>query len=151
MTDEQRVRDTTVNRGNAEAELYERGMVVRRAVLGDEYVNRATGSINDFNRDFQRLVTEFCWGSVWTRPGLPLRTRSLLNLAMLTALGKGAELEVHVGGALRNGCSEEEISEALIQAAVYCGIPAAVEAFRIARTVVDAHRASAAIDEPGGH
>jgi len=115
---------------------YERGMAVRRQVLGDAYVDKATASVDDFNRDFQRLVTEYCWGEVWTRSVLTNKQRSLNNLCMIAALNRGAEFELHVRGALRNGCTAEEIRDALIQVAIYAGIPAGVEAFRIARKVL---------------
>jgi 4-carboxymuconolactone decarboxylase len=122
-------------------ELYDKGMAIRRAVLGDEYVDRATANIDDFNRDFQRMVTEFCWGGVWGREGLSRKQRSLNNLCMLTALNRPHELETHLRGALRNGCTIDEIRETLMQAAVYAGIPAGVDAFRIARKVLDEENA----------
>lgn len=122
-------------------ELYDKGMAIRREVLGDEYVDRATANVDDFNRDFQRLVTEFCWGGVWGREGLSRKQRSLNNLCMLTALNRPHELETHLRGALRNGCTIEEIRETLMQAAVYAGIPAGVDAFRIARKVLDEENA----------
>src|SRR5262249_30940300 len=111
---------------------YNNGMAVRRQVLGDAYVDQATGNGGDFHRDFQRLVTEYCWGEVWTRPVLTNKQRSLNNLCMIAALNRAAEFELHVRGALRNGCTVEEIRDALIQVAIYAGIPAGVEAFRIA-------------------
>ena len=117
-------------------ELYDKGMAVRRQVLGDAYVDKATANIDDFNRDFQRIVTEYCWGEVWTRPVLSNKQRSLNNLCMIAALNRAAEFEIHVRGALRNGCTPEEIRDTLIQVAVYAGIPAGVEAFRIARKVL---------------
>jgi 4-carboxymuconolactone decarboxylase len=122
-------------------ELYDKGMAIRREVLGDEYVDRATANIDDFNRDFQRMVTEFCWGGVWGREGLSRKQRSLNNLCMLTALNRPHELETHLRGALRNGCTIAEIRETLMQAAVYAGIPAGVDAFRIARKVLDEENA----------
>jgi 4-carboxymuconolactone decarboxylase len=119
-------------------ETYERGLKMRRAVLGDAHVQRSVDNISDFSRPIQDLVTEYCWGVVWTRDALDLRTRSLLNLVMLTALNRSHELGVHVRGALRNGVTVAEIQEALIQAAVYVGAPAALESFRIAeRALVD--------------
>jgi len=118
-----------------DAGMYEAGMQVRREVLGNDYVDQAVRSTDDFNRPFQELITEFCWGACWTRPGLERRTRSMLNLAMLTALGRSHELKLHLRGALRNGVSREEIREVLIQASIYAGIPAGVEAFRCAREV----------------
>jgi 4-carboxymuconolactone decarboxylase len=116
-------------------ELYEKGLEVRREVLGADYVDNAIKTADDFNRPLQEFVTEYCWGGIWTRPGLPRKTRSMLNLAMLTALGRSHELKLHVRGALKNGCTKEEIAEVLLQAGVYCGVPAAVDAFRNAREV----------------
>jgi 4-carboxymuconolactone decarboxylase len=115
---------------------YDKGMAVRRQVLGDAYVDKATANVDDFTRDFQRLVTEYCWGEVWTRSVLTNKQRSLNNLCMIAALNRSAEFELHVRGALRNGCTPEEIRDALIQVAIYAGIPAGVEAFRIARKVL---------------
>ena len=113
--------------------LYEQGLAVRKAVLGDEYVENSIRNADDFNRPLQELVTEYCWGAIWTREGLPRKTRSLLNLAMLATLNRPHELELHVRGALRNGCTNEEIREVLLQVAIYVGVPAAVDSFRIAR------------------
>jgi len=114
-------------------EVYDKGLAIRREVLGAEYVDNAIRNADDFNRPLQELVTEYCWGAVWGRPGLPKKTRSMLNLAMLTALNRPHELKLHVRGALKNGVSREEITEVLLQAAIYCGVPAAVDAFRTAR------------------
>ena len=114
---------------------YEDGLAVRRDVLGAEHVERAMATADDFNRPFQEFITEYAWGAVWARPGLSRKTRSLLNLAMLTALNRPHELELHVRGALRNGVSREEIREVFLQAAIYAGVPAANESFRIARKV----------------
>ena len=114
-------------------EVYEKGLAIRRDVLGAEYVDNAIKNADAFNQPLQELVTEYCWGAVWGRPGLPKKTRSMLNLAMLTALNRPHELKLHVRGALKNGVSREEISEVLLQAAIYCGVPAAVDAFRTAR------------------
>ena len=116
-------------------ELYEKGLAVRRAVLGKEYVDKAIAGADDFARPLQELVTEYCWGSIWTRPGLSRKTRSLINLAMLTALNRPHEVKLHLRGALNNGCTKEEIMEVLLQTAIYCGVPAAVDSFRIAREV----------------
>jgi 4-carboxymuconolactone decarboxylase len=116
-------------------ELFETGLAIRREVLGEEYVDAAMAGADDFNRDFQRLVTEYCWGAAWGRGTLTRRDRSLLNLVMLGALGRAEEFKLHTRGALRNGCSREEIRDALIQLAVYAGVPAGVEAFRHARSV----------------
>jgi 4-carboxymuconolactone decarboxylase len=113
-------------------ELFEAGMKVRREVLGADYVDRAMAQSSDFMAPFQRMTTEWCWGAAWTRPGLGRRERSLMNLAMLTALGKPNELKLHVAGAFNNGLSVAEIQEALLHATVYCGIPAGLEAFRAA-------------------
>ena len=117
-------------------DLYNNGMKVRRQVLGDAYVDKASANVDDFNGEFQRIVTQYCWGEVWTRSVLTNKQRSLNNLCMIAALNRGAEFELHVRGALRNGCTPEEIRDTLIQVAVYAGIPAGVEAFRIARKVL---------------
>ena len=117
------------------SELYERGLTNRREVLGAEYVDRSLANADDFTRPFQDLVTEYCWGAIWDRPGLDRRTRSLLNLAMLTALNRPHEVRLHVRGALNNGVSRDEIREVLLQTAVYCGVPAALDSFRVAREV----------------
>lgn len=116
----------------SENDLFEAGMKVRREVLGAEYVDRSMAQAGDFMAPFQRMATEWCWGAAWTRPGLDRKARSLLNLAMLTALGKPTELKLHVKGALTNGLTIAEIQEALLHATVYCGIPAGLEAFRAA-------------------
>ncbi len=118
------------------SEKYENGMKVRRQVLGDAYVDKASANVDDFNREFQRIVTEYCWGEVWTRQVLTNKQRSLNNLCIIAALNRAAEFELHVRGALRNGCTPDEIRDTLIQVAVYAGIPAGVEAFRIARKVL---------------
>jgi 4-carboxymuconolactone decarboxylase len=114
-------------------ERYEIGLRIRKEVLGDEYVERALAGSDDFNRDFQELVTEYCWGGAWGRGVLSKKQRSLNNLCMLSALNRSHEFKSHVRGALRNGCSLDEIRETLMQVAIYCGIPAGVEAFRLAR------------------
>src|SRR5580658_3723874 len=105
----------------------------RREVLGAEYVDHAMKNVDDFSRPIQELVTEYCWGAVWDRPGLDRKTRSMLNLAMLTALNRPHELKLHVNGALNNGLTKAQIMEVLLQTAIYCGVPAAVDAFRQAR------------------
>ena len=120
----------------ADKDLYEKGMAARRQVLGDAYVDKATANIDDFNRDFQRILTEYCWGEVWTRQVLTNKQRSLNNLCIIATLNRAAEFEMHVRGALKNGCTPAEIRDTLIQVAVYAGIPAGVEAFRIARKVL---------------
>jgi len=121
-------------------ERYEAGLKVRREVLGRQYVDRALESADDFTRPMQDLVTEYCWGEIWTRKGLDRKTRSLLNLAMLTALNRPHEIELHVRGALNNGVTKREVAEVFLQAAVYCGVPAAMDSFRIARKVFDEGR-----------
>lgn len=114
---------------------YDAGLAVRREVLGREYVDRSLENATDFNRAMQELVTEYCWGAVWTRDGLARRDRSLLNLAMMTALNRPHELALHVRGALNNGLTREEIQEVFLQAAIYCGVPAALESFKVAGAV----------------
>jgi 4-carboxymuconolactone decarboxylase len=121
---------------NPDRSAYERGVAMRRQVLGDDHVNRSMTDASEFSRPVQDLVTEYIWGSVWTREGLDLRTRSLLNLVMLTALGRMHEFRVHVRGAINNGCTPLQIREALVQTAVYCGAPAALESFRAAEQVM---------------
>lgn len=116
-------------------ELYEKGLAVRKKVLGAEYVERSLKTADDFNLPFQQLVSEYCWGACWTREGLSHQSRSILNLGMLSALGRTQELKLHIRGALNNGLSREEIREVFIQVAIYCGVPAGVEAFRSAREV----------------
>ena len=115
--------------------LFEEGLQIRREVIGDEYVDRAFERSGEFGADFQRLITEYCWGAAWGRDALTRRDRSLLNLAMLGTLGRSAEFRVHLRGALRNGCTKDEIRDALIQMTVYAGVPAGVEAFRICADV----------------
>lgn len=117
-------------------DLFDRGLKVRREVLGAEYVDASIANADEFNRPMQELVTQFAWGEVWNRPGLDRRTRSLLNLAMITALNRPHELELHVRGAVNNGVTKEEMREVFLQTAVYCGMPAALDSFRIARKVL---------------
>jgi len=117
-------------------ERFEAGLAVRREVLGAEYVERALAGADSFNRDFQELATEFCWGGTWARGVLDRKTRSILNLGMLSALNRPEEFKLHFRGALTNGCTLDELREVLLQIAVYCGIPAGVEAFRLARDVL---------------
>ena|SRR5215471_19735024 len=116
---------------------YEKGLEIRKSVLGKEFVENAIKSADEFNRPLQELVTEYCWGAVWGRDGLSKRERSLLNLAMLSALNRPHELKVHVKGAIANGLSRDEIREVLMQVAIYCGVPAAVDSFRIAREALN--------------
>ena len=118
-----------------ESQRFERGMAVRKEVLGADYVEASMRGADDFTRDMQQLVTEYAWGEIWSRPGLARRDRSLLNLAMLTALNRPHELRLHLRGALANGLSKDEIKEVFLQAAVYCGAPAALDSFRVAREV----------------
>ncbi|OBB48362.1 carboxymuconolactone decarboxylase family protein [Mycobacterium sp. 852002-51961_SCH5331710] len=118
-------------------DVYDKGREIRTAVLGEAYVQNATAGADDFTGPFQDLVTEYCWGAVWGRDALPRKTRSMLNLAMLAVLNRPNELRTHVRGALTNGVSSEEIREIFMQVAVYAGVPAAVEAFRIARATFD--------------
>ena len=116
-------------------DLYAQGLQTRRDVLGADYVDAAIACADDFNRPLQELVTQYCWGDVWNRPGLDRRTRSLLNLAMLTALNRPHELKLHIKGALNNGVTKDEMREVFLQAGIYCGVPAAVDSFRTAREV----------------
>lgn len=116
---------------------YQDGMAARRKVLGDEYVNKAISSVTDFTEPLQDLVTENCWGEIWVDGVLPDKTRSLVTIATLAALKASTELKAHVLGALRNGCTVEEIQDVLLQSTVYCGVPSGIEAFRAAREVID--------------
>ena len=123
------------------SEQFNKGLAVRRKVLGSDYVDASIAKADDFMMAFQEITTEWCWGYAWTRPGLDHKTRSMLNLAMLTALGKPAELRLHVKGALANGLTIDEIKEILLHATVYCGIPAGLEAFKAAHEVLTAEGA----------
>ena len=114
---------------------YEEGLAVRKAVLGAEHVEKSLRAADEFTRPMQELVTEYCWGEIWTRPGLDRRTRSFLNLAMLTALNRPQEIKLHVRGALNNGLTREELMEVFLQSAIYCGVPAALDAMRVAKEV----------------
>lgn len=120
-----------------DAKRYQQGMKIRRAVLGNEHVDRAVAATNDFNRDFQDFITRNAWGEIWTRPGLPRHTRSLLTLAMMVALNRGDEFRIHVKAAFNNGVTRDQIKEVLLQCAIYCGVPAANSAFHIAAEVFD--------------
>jgi len=120
----------------SETEMFKQGLEVRRAVLGADYVDGSLAKADDFMMAFQRITTEWCWGYAWTRPGLDRKARSMLNLAMLTALNRPAEIKLHVKGALANGVSVEEIKEILLHATVYCGIPAGLDAFKAAHEVL---------------
>jgi 4-carboxymuconolactone decarboxylase len=124
-------------------EVFDRGLAIRKEVLGKEFVEKSFAGATDFNMAMQELTTEYCWGYIWGREGLPKKTRSMLNLAMLSALGRNHELGMHVKGALVNGVTKDEIKEILLQVAVYCGVPAGVESFRVAGEVfakVDAEK-----------
>jgi 4-carboxymuconolactone decarboxylase len=125
----------------AENEQFQKGLEIRRAVLGADYVDGGLAEADDFMMAFQRITTEWCWGYAWTRDGLDRRTRSMLNIAMLTALSKPAELKLHVKGALANGVTVDEIKEILLHATVYCGIPAGLDAFKAAHEVLRAEKA----------
>jgi len=125
----------------SKSEKFEKGLEVRRAVLGKDYVDGSLAKADDFMMAFQDITTEWCWGYAWTRPGLDRRTRSMLNLAMLTALSKPGELKLHVKGALANGVTVDEIKEILLHATVYCGIPSGLEAFKAAHEVLKAEGA----------
>ena len=114
---------------------FDQGLQIRRAVLGNDYVDKAISRMDEFSRPLQELVTEYCWGTIWVRPELPRKIRSMINLAMLTALNRPHELRIHIRGALNNGCTKEEIREVLLQTAIYCGVPAAVDGFRVANEV----------------
>ena len=118
-----------------DAKRREQGMKIRRAVLGDEHVDRAEAATTDFNRDFQDYITRNAWGEIWARPGLPRHTRSLLTLAMMVALNRGDEFRMHVKAAVNNGVTRDEIKEVLLQTAIYCGLPAANSAFHMAAEV----------------
>jgi 4-carboxymuconolactone decarboxylase len=119
---------------------YDTGMKMRRAVAGNEYVDKAMANVDDFNRDFQRIVTQYAWGECWGDDTLKPRERSILNLGMLAALGKMEEFQTHLRGALTNGLTPNEIRAVLTQIAVYCGVPVGVDCFRIAKPIIDAHR-----------
>jgi 4-carboxymuconolactone decarboxylase len=112
------------------------GLAVRKEVLGEAYVERSLANATAFTQPLQELVTEYCWGSIWTREDLPRQTRSLLNVAMMTVMNRPHELELHLRGAFRNGCTPEQVREVLLQAAIYAGVPAAIDGFRVATAVL---------------
>lgn len=116
-------------------DLFDKGLAMRRQVLGAEYVDASIKNATDFNIDMQELVTQYCWGDVWNRPGLERKTRSFLNLAMISALNRPHELKLHVRGAINNGLTKDEIKEVFLQVAIYCGVPAAIDSFRVASEV----------------
>lgn len=125
-------------------DLFDRGLQTRREVLGDAYVDASLAQANEFSMEMQELVTQYCWGDVWNRPGLERASRSLINLSMLTALNRSHELATHVRGAINNGITREQIKEVFLQTAIYCGVPAAIESFRVANAVfaqIDAEQA----------
>lgn len=125
------------DRNMQEDTRYTKGLEIRKKVLGDAYVENAILQANDFSQPLQKLVTEYCWGTVWADDTLSLQQRSMLNLAMITALNRPHELKLHVKGALRNGLHQDQIRAVLLQAAIYCGIPAAVDSFRIAQQAME--------------
>jgi len=114
-------------------ELFKKGLEIRKSVLGADFVEKSIAAADDFNMPLQRLVTEYCWGACWGREGLPKKIRSMLNIAMISTLNRNHELKMHVKGAIRNGCTKEEIREVLLQVAIYSGVPAAVDSFRVAK------------------
>lgn len=116
----------------AETDLFKKGLAIRREVLGSEHVDRSLANVDDFTAPIQKLVTEYCWGEIWSRPGLTRKTRSIMNLAMLAALNRPHEVRLHVRGALNNGLAREEIREVLMQVAIYCGVPAALDSMKVA-------------------
>ncbi len=135
-----------MTRPEFQGEQFEKGLKVRREVLGDAYVEASVAAADDITAPLQKLVTEWCWGEIWNRPGLERKTRSFLNLAMLTALNRPHEIKIHVRGALTNGVTEEEIVEVILQAAIYCGVPAAIDTMRVASEVIRQVRAEKAAD-----
>ena len=116
-------------------DAFEKGLKTRREVLGADYVDQAIRNADSFNLPLQELVTEYCWNEIWNRPGLDRKTRSIVNLAMLTALNRPHELKLHVKGAINNGLTKDEIAEIFLQSAIYCGVPAAIDSFRTAKDV----------------
>ena len=126
-------RDNLVRELNMDKKLFEAGLATRSKVLGKDYVEKSLAAADDFSRPMQELVTSYCWGEIWNRPGLDHRSRSILNLGMLMALNRHHEFKLHVKGALNNGLTREEIREIILQAAIYCGVPAGVESTRLAR------------------
>ena len=116
-------------------ETFEKGLKIRREVLGADYVDKAMSTADDFNRPMQELTTQYCWGEIWGRPGLDRRTRSIINLAMISALNRPHEVKAHIKGALNNGLTKDDIKEVFLQVAIYCGVPAGVDSFRAAQEV----------------
>lgn len=126
-----------------ENDLFKAGVAVKKEILGEVFVETSLNEATDFTQEMQQLTTEYCWGSIWTRPGLEKKQRSLINIGILTALGKPNELKHHIKGALRNGCTTEEIKEVLLQCIIYCGLPAGVDAFRLAQEAIEEYKNSA--------
>jgi 4-carboxymuconolactone decarboxylase len=124
-------------------ELFKKGLEIRKSVLGKEYVEKSIAAADEFNMPLQEMVTEYCWGAVWGREELPKKTRSMLNLAMLSCLNRPHELKIHVQGALRNGVSKTEIREVLLAVMIYAGVPAAVDSFRVAREAINEYEKNA--------
>ena len=123
-------------RPDFETDQFKKGLEIRRAVVGDSYVQKSLSEADDLTAPLQKLVTEYCWGEVWSRPGLDRRIRSFLNLAMLIALNRPNELRLHLRGAINNGVTREEITEVVLQAAIYCGVPASLDAMKAAKEVI---------------
>lgn len=119
-----------------DTQQFKKGLEIRRAVVGDAYVEKSLAAADDMTAPLQKLITEWCWGEVWSRPGLPHKTRSFLNLAMLIALNRPHELRLHVRGAINNGVTKSEIQEVILQAAIYCGVPAGLDAMKVAKEVI---------------
>lgn len=119
------------------SDLFDKGLEIRKSVLGEEFVNKSIDGADEFNMPMQELVTEYCWGKVWGRDGIEKKTRSLLNLAMISALNRPHELRMHIKGAMKNGVTKDEIKEVFLQVAIYCGVPAGVDSFRIAKEVFE--------------
>ena len=130
-----------------ETEMFKKGLATRREVLGEEHVARSLASVDEFTAPIQKLVTEYCWGEIWGRPGLDRKTRSLINLAMLSALNRPHEVRLHVRGALNNGLTREQIQEVLLQIAIYCGVPACLDSMKVAVEVFKEEDAKAAAGE----
>lgn len=124
------------NRPEFDTPQFKKGLEIRRAVVGDAYVEKSLASADDLTAPLQKLVTEYCWGDVWARPGLDLKTRSFLNLAWLIALNRPNELRLHMRGAINNGVTQSEIQEVILQAAIYCGVPASLDAMKAAKEVI---------------
>ena len=116
--------------------LHDEGLEVRREIMDKERIDNAMKNATDFDRIFQEMVNEYCWGAIWTRPGLSRKTRSLINIAMLSALNRPNEVKLHIEGAINNGCTDEEIKEVLLQVMIYCGVPAALDSVKIAKSIL---------------